>query len=122
MKARSSKVIKVMVKGVKTAKYDNINLTCETFAISQKPDIDGSKIFKDWDDSMKTLRMVRPSEYKKIMQERRREEEKRREEAEAAAQAAAGKKPVKAPAGKDKKVEAAPVEEDVVINMDEEPT
>jgi predicted component of type VI protein secretion system len=56
------------------------------------------------------------------MQERRREEEKRREEAEAAAQAAAGKKPVKAPAGKDKKVEAAPVEEDVVVNMDEEET
>lgn len=61
MKARSSKVIKVMVKGVKTAKYDNINLTCETFAIQQKPDADGAKVFNDWDDSMKTLRMVRPS-------------------------------------------------------------
>lgn len=111
-----------MVKGVKTAKYENINLTCETFAIAQKPDAEGNKVFTDWDDSMKTMRLVRPSEFKKIMQERKREEDKRREEAELAAQAAAGKKPAKAPPAKDKKADAAPVEEDVVVNMDEEPT
>ena len=85
MKARSSKVIKVMVKGTKTAKYDNINITCETHGILQKPDPENPRSFNDWDDSMKTLRMVRPSEYRKIMQERKREEEKRREEAEVAA-------------------------------------
>jgi len=122
LKAKSSKPIKIMVKGVKTAKYDNINLTCETFAIAQKPDAEGNKGFNDWDDSMKTMRLVRPSEFKKIMQDRKREEDKRREEAELAAQAAAGKKPAKAPAPKDKKGEVAPVEEDVVINMDEEQT
>ena len=34
---------------------------------------------------MKTMKLVRPSEYRKIMQERKREEDKRREEAELAA-------------------------------------
>jgi hypothetical protein len=67
LKARSSKVIKVMVKGTKTAKYDNINITCETHSILQKPDPENPRLFNDWDDSMKTLRMVRPSEYRKIM-------------------------------------------------------
>jgi hypothetical protein len=66
--------------------------------------------------------MVRPSEFKKIMQERNREENKRKEEAEAAANAAAGKKAVKAPAAKDKKAEVVVVEEDVIVNMEEEPT
>lgn len=42
---------------------------------------------------MKTMRMVRPSEYKKIMKGREDEERKRKEEAEAAAVAAAAKKP-----------------------------
>ena len=56
------------------------------------------------------------------MQERKRDEDKRREEAEAAANAAAGKKAVKAPAAKDKKAEIVPVEEDVIVNMDEDPT
>jgi hypothetical protein len=110
-----------MVKGIKTAKYENINLTCETFSINQKPDADGNK-YTDWDDSMKIARLVRPSEFRKIMQDRKREDDKRKEEAELAAQAAAGKKPAKAPPGKKPVVEAAPVEEDVVINMDEEPT
>ena len=34
LKAKSSKTIKVMVKGIKTAKYDNIALTCETSIIN----------------------------------------------------------------------------------------
>lgn len=37
---------------------------------------------------MKTMRMVRPSEYRKIMKQREDEEKKRKEEAEAAALAA----------------------------------
>ena len=109
-----------MVKGIKTAKYDAVNLTCETFTMTQVPEGE-SKGFRDWDDTMKTLRLVRPSEAKKIMQERRREEEKRKEEAEAAANAALGKKAAKAPAAKDKKGDAA-AEEEVVVDMDEEPT
>lgn len=111
-----------MVKGIKTVKYENINLTCETFCINQNSDEEGRKGFNDWDDTMKTMRLVRPSEYRKIMQERKREEDKRREEAEQAAQLVAGKKPAKAPAGKDKKADAAPVEEDVVVDLREEPT
>ena len=51
---------------------------------------------------MKTLRMVRPSELKRIMIERKAEEARRREEAEAAAAAAKGGKGAKKPAaGKD---------------------
>lgn len=41
--------------------------------------------FSDWDDTMKTLRMVRPSEYRLIMKKREDEEKARKEAAEAAA-------------------------------------
>ena len=110
-----------MVKGTKTAKYEAIDLTCETYQIEQRTDGEPSKSFSDWDDSMKTLRMVRPSEYRKIMREREEEEKRRREEAEAAAAAAAGKKAAKA-APKDKKKEDAQAEEEIVIDENEEPT
>ena len=60
---------------------------------------------------MKTLRMVRPSEYKKIMKQREEEERKRKEEAEAAAAAAQSKKAAKPPAKGAKKDEAAAEEE-----------
>lgn len=70
---------------------------------------------------MKTMRMVRPSEYRKIMKQREDEEKKRKEEAEAAALAAQkGAKGQKAPAkpakGQEEKVE------EIVIDMNEEPT
>jgi hypothetical protein len=71
---------------------------------------------------MKTVRMVRPSEYKKIMKQREEEERKRKEEAEAAAAAAAakGKAPAKAPAKPAAKEEAKG--EEIVIDMSEEPS
>lgn len=108
LKPGSSKDIRVVFKSAKSLNYDKIILNCETFLIDQK----GEK-FVDWDDTMKTMRMVRPSEYKKIMRERELEEIKRKKEAEAAAEAAAkaakgGKAPAKTPA---KKEEPQPEEE-----------
>lgn len=86
LKARSSKQIKVVYKGTKTVRLDKVDLVCETSQITQNNE-DGSA-YKDWDDTMKTMRMVRPSEYRNIMRRREEEERKRREEAEAAALAA----------------------------------
>ena len=85
--AKTSKSIKIMFKSAKTVKYDKIDLLCETFQIDQKPDPEnpGQK-YRDWDDTMKTVRMVRPSEHRKIMKQREEEERKRKEEAEAAAE------------------------------------
>ena len=60
-------------------------MICETFQIDQKSDPETGAKFRDWDDTMKTMRMVRPSEYRKIMKHREDEEKKRKEEAEAAA-------------------------------------
>jgi hypothetical protein len=68
---------------------------CETIVIEQKPaEDDEDKGFKEWDDTMKTARMVRPSELARIKAQREIDERKRKEEAEAAAAAAAkgGKK------------------------------
>ena len=67
----------------------------------------------EWDDSMKTLKMVRPSEQKKIMRDREIAEIKRKEDAEAAAFAANAKKGTKPPA------RAAPLEE-LTIDESEE--
>ncbi len=74
-----------MFKSTKTVKYDKIDLACETLQIEQKADPETGAKYRDWDDTMKTMRMVRPSEYKKIMKQRDEEERKRKEEAEAAA-------------------------------------
>lgn len=72
---------------------------------------------------MKTLRMVRPSEYRAIMKKREDDEKARKEAAEAAAAAAAGGKKggAKAPAKGKAAAEAAP-EEEVVVDENEEPT
>lgn len=70
---------------------------------------------------MKTMIMVRPSEYKKIMQERQIAERKRKEEAEAAALAAQAKN-AKKPPPKVAKNNETPVEEEIVVDMSEEPT
>jgi hypothetical protein len=92
-------------------------LACDTVVIEQKSD-EGKDAFKDWDDTMKTIRMVRPSELKKIMAEKEAEESRRKEEAEAAAAAAKGGKPAKG--GKAPAQTHAPV--DVQIDESEEAT
>jgi hypothetical protein len=76
---------------------------CETVVIEQKPaEEDEENGFKEWDDTMKTARMVRPSELARIKIQREIDERKRKEEAEAAAAAAAkgGKKAPPKAAGK----------------------
>jgi len=127
LKAHSSKTITVAFKSEKSLRYDKIELQCETVAIEQKatPDeVSASEghSFVDWDDTMKTVRLVRPSELKKIMMEREAEERKRKEEAEAAAAAAAKGKGAKAPAKAPPKKEEAPTEAEVVIDESEEAT
>jgi len=113
-----------MFKSAKAVQYDQVELLCETVEIEQKPTEDGQGAdasgFVDWDDTMKIVRMVRPSELKKIMAQREAEERRRKEEAEAA-QAAAAKKAAKggkAPAKKDE----APLDEEYQIDESEEAT
>ena len=120
--AKSSKQIKIWFKSAKTVKYDKIDLLCETYQVEQKPDAETGAKYRDWDDTMKTVRMVRPSEHKKIMRQREEEERKRKEEAEAAAAAAAnkGKAPPKAPAKAASKEDAKV--DDIVVDMSEEPS
>ena len=116
LKAKAAKRIKIMVRGTQSVRHDKIDLSVEVAEIEQQ----NTQAFHDWDDTMKTLRMVRPSEYRKIMKQREDEERARREAAEAAA-AAATKGKGKAPAKAAKKEEAPP-EEDIVIDESEEPT
>lgn len=72
---------------------------------------------------MKTLRMVRPSEYRLIMKKREDEEKARKEAAEAAAaQAAGGKKGGAKAAPKGKAAAEVPAEEEVVVDENEEAT
>ena len=104
-----------MVRGTTPKEYDLVDLVCEVTPIQQTAVANGS-VFTDWDDSMKTLQMVRPSYYKKIMKQREEEEIRRKEAAEAAAAAAAGKKGGTAPP---KKKEEA-VEEEFEVDMTEE--
>jgi len=81
LKAHSSKQIRVAFKSTKAVQYDRIELQCETVAIEQKPIEDSAAAeepgFRDWDDTMKTVRLVRPSELRKIMMEREAEERRR---------------------------------------------
>jgi len=103
-----------MVRGKETKKYENIDFVCDTWVMTQNAE-DSSK-WIEWDDSMKTLKMVRPSEQKKILRDREIAEQKRKDEAEAAAAAASkgkGKPPAKTP---------APVLEEIVVDMSEEPS
>jgi hydrocephalus-inducing protein len=71
---------------------------------------------------MKTMRMVRPSEYRKIMKQKEDDERKRKEEAEAAALAAQKKQPAKGGAKPAAKKDEPPQEPEIVIDMSEEPT
>ena len=108
LKPGATKTIKVQFKSGVSVSYEQIELTC-TSEVIEYTDGEGDAVrvvphadAKDWDDTMKTLRMVRPSELARIMVERKAEEARRREEAEAAAAAAKGGKGAKKPAaGKD---------------------
>jgi hypothetical protein len=113
LKAHSQKRIKIMVKATESKKYEKIDLDCEIVSVDQASD------YVDWDDTMKTLRMVRPTELKKILRQREADEIRRKEEAEAAALLAAGKKATKPPA-KDKK--GVVEEEEIVVDESEEAT
>jgi len=99
-----------MIRGKETKKYENIDFVCETQQVTMPE-------WQEWDDTMKTLKMVRPSEQRKILRDREFAELKRKEEAEAAAFAANAKKGAKPPAKP-----PAPVLEDVVIDLSEEAT
>jgi hypothetical protein len=113
LRAGTSKTIKVMVRGKETKKYEKIDFQCETNTIEQT-----EKGWVDFDDTMKTMKMVRPSEFKKIQREREIAEQRRKDEAEAAAAAATGKKGGKPPA------KAAPTAstDDLHIDENEEAT
>ena len=116
---KSSKAVKVVFRAESSVKYEDLEVMCESSAVTQA----GSS-FIDWDDSQTEIRLVRPSEYKKIMRQRELEEQRRREEAEAAAAAAAagGKKGAPAKAPPPKKKEEEKVEEEEEIDMSEEPS
>ena len=100
-----------MVRGKETKKYEKVDFQCETHSIEQT-----EKGWIDFDDTMKTLKMVRPSEFKKIQREKELAEARRKEEQEAAAAAAAGKKGGKPPA----KPNTAVSGDDIVIDESEE--
>lgn len=122
LRAHSTKQIKVVFKSTQQVQYDQVELQCETVEIEQKPAEEGQPAdgpFKDWDDTMKTVRMVRPSELKKIMMEREAAERRRKEEAEAA-QAAAAKKGAKGGKPPPKKEDTP--EEEIEIDESEEAT
>jgi len=112
LRAGSSVRIKVMVRGKETKKYENVDFVCETNPISQSGE---DHKWADWDDTMKTLKMVRPSEEKKIMRDREIAEQKRKEDVELAAFNAQAKKGSKPPA-------KAPALEELQIDMSEEPS
>jgi len=104
-----------MVRGKETKKYDKVDFVCETQTIVQKA-TEGSK-WTDWDDTMKTVKMVRPSEHRKFIRDKEVAEIKRKEEAEAAAFAAQNKKGAKPPV---KATTALP--EEVIVDLSEEPS
>jgi hydrocephalus-inducing protein len=74
LKACSQKQVKVMVRGKETKKYESIDFVCETWTISQQEQ------WQEWDDTMKTLKLIRPSEQKKLLRDREVAEIKRKEE------------------------------------------
>ena len=104
-----------MVRGKETKKYEKVDFVCETQTIVQKV-VEGSK-WTEWDDTMKTVKMVRPSEHRKFIRDKEVADIKRREEAEAAAFAVQNKKGAKPPT----KVATA-LPDEVVIDMSEEPS
>ena len=113
LKPQSSKVIHVKFCSDEPVDLKNVEVTCDSKTITQ----DTSQ-FVDWDDSMTEVKLIRPSELKKILAIKEAKERKKKEEAEAAAAAAAkkGKKPPP------KKEDERLPEEDMEIDESEEPT
>jgi hydrocephalus-inducing protein len=113
LKPKSSKVINVRFLSDEPVEHKNIEIICDSKAIKQ----DTSE-FQDWDDSMTEIKLIRPSEFKKILAIKEAKERRKKEEAEAAASAAAkkGKKPPP------KKEDERLPEEDMEIDETEEAT
>lgn len=113
LRPRSSKPIKVKFLSEESVEVKDAEITCDTKTITQ----DTSE-FVDWDDSMTEIKMIRPSELKKILAIKEAKERKKKEEAEAVAAAAAkkGKKPPP------KKEDERLPEEDIEIDETEDAT
>jgi len=113
LKPRSSKVINVRYMTEEATELKDIAIECNSKTITQQ-----SGHFEDWDDSMTEVKMIRPSELKKILAIKEAKERVKREEAEAAAALAAkkGKKPP--PKKEDEKLP----EEDMEIDENEDAT
>jgi hydrocephalus-inducing protein len=113
LKPNSSKTIKAAFNSDEPKDIQDLEIVCESTVITQ-----AGEEFVDWDDSQTEIKMVRPSELKKILAIEEAKERKRKEEAEAAAAAAAkkGKKPP--PKKEDEKLP----EEDMEIDETEEAT
>ena len=113
LRPNSSKSVKVKYLTEEPIELTETEITCDTKAIIQE-----SNEFVDWDDTMTEIKLIRPSELKKILAIKEAKERKKKEEAEAAAAAAAkkGKKPPP------KKEDEHLPEEDMEIDETEEPT
>ena len=113
LRPNSSKNIRVKYLTEEPVELTEAEITCDTKAITQ----DTSE-FVDWDDSMTEVKLIRPSELKRLLAIKEARERRKKEEAEAAAAAAAkkGKKPPQ------KKEEEKLPEEDMEIDESEEPT
>ena len=113
LRPNSSKSVKVKYITEEPSELADIEITCDTKAITQE-----SGEFVDWDDSFTEIKLIRPSELKKILAIKEAKEQKKKEEAEAV-NAAAAKKGKKPPP---KKEEERLPEEDMEIDESEEPT
>ena len=113
LKPNSSKNVKIKYLSEEPIELLDTEIICDTKAITQE-----TREFVDWDDSMTELKLIRPSELKKILAIKEAKERIKKEEAEAAAAAAAkkGKKPPP------KKTDERLPEEDMEIDESEEPT
>lgn len=114
LRPNSSKLVNVKYLADEAKVLKDIEVMCDTTAINQN-----SSEFADWDDSMTEVKLIRPSEMKKILAIKEARERIRKEEAEAAAAAAAKKGAKKPPA---KKEDEKLPEEDMEIDETEEPT
>ena len=114
LRPNSSKQVNVKYLTDEAKVLKDLEVMCDATAITQS-----TAEFTDWDDSMTEIKLIRPSEMKKILAIKEARERIKREEAEAAA-AAAAKKGAKKPPPK-KENEKLP-EEDMEIDESEEPT
>lgn len=114
LKPKGSKQIRAKYFTEEPIELKDVKVTCDTKSIKQE-----TSEFIDWDDSMTEIKLIRPSELKKILAIKEAKERRKKEEAEAA-NAAAAKKGAKKPPAK-KEDERLP-EEDMKIDESEEAT